>query len=68
LDPIQCFNDLISAFIAQEWEEARTHALDLLDWLGKGGFFSLDRADTQGFCRIIERLCRSHIERERMRT
>ena len=63
MDPVQTFNDLTTAFIAQEWVDAKQHAFDLLDWLAKGGFFPLDRQSTVGYCVTIERICRSHIER-----
>lgn len=65
MDPMQCFNELVSAFLAREWEEARTHARDLDEWLSKGGFYfySLDLRDTQGFCRVIDRICQNHLER-----
>ncbi len=63
MDPVQCFNDMVSAFIAKEWTDARSHAFALEEWLTKGGFFSMDRRDTEGFCRILDRVCRNHLER-----
>lgn len=66
MDPIACFNELVSAFLARDWQEAQDHASDLKEWLIKGGFFSLNRRDTIGFTNIVRKVCQTHLERERM--
>jgi hypothetical protein len=67
MDPNATLRRIISHFFAEEREECREHCDNLTAWLKARGFSParFDPRDVLGFCRVVERVANTQLERAR---